>query len=168
VPEELAPTVLADRLEHPVSHAGGMRFEGQDGSIDQLAGRRGDVRDPGARADRLCRAQVEGAGKRRQAAPQETLGLAAVVVAPVERSAQRLLARGDRAASAGEQSEAITDPLQHLRRGQQSRVGGGELDREWHPVEATAQLDDGSDVLRGQLESVQRMGSAIGEERHGR
>ena len=64
------------------------------------------------------------------------------VVAPVDRRAERLLARGQVARAAGEEVEALLEPGEQRLRGEQLGARGGELDREREAVEADADLGD--------------------------
>ena len=90
-----------------------------------------------ARPPRAC-----AAGEDRQAREQPLLAGVEQVVGPLDRRAERPLARVG-VSAAGEQVEAPREPLEDLRRRQDLRTGGGELDRERHVVEGAAERADG-------------------------
>lgn len=79
-------------------------------------------------------------------AQHRALALVQQVPGPVDDRAQGLLAGQDRAASGGEQAEAVVEPVGDLPRGQQPEPGGGQLDGERQPVQAAADLRHGLGV----------------------
>src|SRR5207249_4629409 len=87
---------------------------------------------------RLRRAAAREDGERTEEAP---LLFWEEVVRPLDRGAQRLLARVG-VASSLEEVEALGEPLEDLGRGERPRARCGELDRERERVEAGAELRD--------------------------
>src|SRR6185437_12924968 len=84
-----------------------------------------------------------------EAPERRALALIEQRVAPVDGRAERPLALRRIAASAGEKSERALRAFEDLRRREQLRARGGELDGERKPVEAAAQVGDGLLVVRG-------------------
>ena len=122
---------LPDRLEHPEPSSGpphealvDQRLQPVDVSLDDLFGR---VQRTAAREDRE---------------PLEELLLVVgeEVVRPLDRRAKRVLARF-RIAAALQEIEALSEPVQDLRRREHTGAGRGELDREREVVEAATKLD---------------------------
>src|SRR5207248_1993358 len=87
--------------------------------------------------------EVEAAGEDREACEQALPVRIEEVVAPLDRGAERLLALGRFARSAGEQRQPLLEPRQQLIRRQDADAGGGKLDRERQSVEPAADLCDG-------------------------
>ena len=81
------------------------------------------------------------AGEDRQTCEQALLRRVEEVVRPLDRRAERPLARVG-VAAAGEQVEALGEPFEDLRRGEDLRTRGGQLDREGHLVEGPTELAD--------------------------
>ena len=95
---------------------------------------------------------AKSAGKHAELREQLALGLVEQVVAPGDRVADRLLARGDVPRAPGEQrrrsagASAIASAREH------ARAGGGELDRQRQSVEVPADLRDRLRVFVGERE----------------
>ena len=111
--------VLPDRLQQPIP---GDRSPGV-GGLDEDHGLVHELRQEverlsgvelGSGADALDRLEREPACEHRQAAEQRLLRLREQVVAPVERRAQRLLARLRRPAASRQEAEPIVEPLRDL------------------------------------------------------
>ena len=100
------------------------------------------VRTPSAPQTASAASSVQPPAK--TARPREELPVlrAEQVVAPVDRRAERLLARRLVARPAGEQLEAPLEPGEQRLRREQLRARGRELDRERQAVEADADLGD--------------------------
>ena len=117
--------------------------------------------------DRLGRLHGRAAGEHREAREAPLLGVAEQVVAPVDRRAQRLLARGRVAGAGAQRAERGVEALGDLGRRQQSAAGGRQLDRQRQPVDAPADLRDRGGVGVAQVE-VGIVGSrALAEQRDG-
>ena len=88
-------------------------------------------------------------------------------MAPVDRRAERALARGQVAWAAGEEGQALPEAREQRLRREQLHSRGGELDRKRKPVEAAADLRDRV-APAVQLEARHRGRCALGEERERR
>ena len=88
-------------------------------------------------------------------------------MAPLERRAQRLLARRAGTASRTKKTEPVVEPLRDRRRAEGSDPAGCELERERQPVEAKADSRDVVRVLLVEREPRRGGGRALDEERHG-
>jgi hypothetical protein len=100
-------------------------------------------------------------------APQEhALGKLEQVVAPVDRGAQRLLARQHGGVAAGQHTEAVREAGGDGFDGHRAHARGGELDRERQAVQAPADVRHVMGVLRRHLEIRLHRGGAIDEEAH--
>ena len=94
-------------------------------------------------ADRLRCLQRGAALEDRQPAEQPPLGRLERLPGPLERRAQRALARRQVARAAGQQLEPVLEALQQRRQRQQPGAVGRQLDRQRQPVEARAdRIDD--------------------------
>jgi hypothetical protein len=88
-------------------------------------------------------------------------------VAPLDRAAQRAMARGDVACPAGEELQSLIQSTEHRLGREDPDAGGGKLDAEWQPVESQADLGDAVQfLLRGSEARPDRPGSI--EEEHNR
>ena len=76
------------------------------------------------------------------------------------------MARQRGAAGAGQQAEAVAQPLENLLHGQDPRPDRGQLDRQRQAIEPAAQVGDSPPVGLGQLEGAGRRPGAFDEERH--
>ena len=85
---------------------------------------------------------VKPPAKTRQAAEEHALLAGEQVVAPLDRGAQRLLARARRAAAGGEDVEAVAQPRRDLLQRQRGHARRGQLDGQRHAVQAPADLLD--------------------------
>ena len=101
---------------------------------EQVQLRAGGSRRP-ARPRRRCRPPAKTASRR--PAP---FGVVEQVPAPVDHRAQRLVAGQRRTAAAGEQPEPVVEAGRDLLERQGPQPGGGQLDRQRHPVEPAADL----------------------------
>ena len=132
--------VGADRLEHREARlAVGLFLLAEHVAVDQRREARQEVV---AAADGLGGVERAAAVEDGEAREERLLVGAEQVVAPVDRRAERLLARGQVAWAAGEEVEALLEPGEQRLRREQLRAGGGELDREREAVEADADLGD--------------------------
>ena len=82
------------------------------------------------------------------------------IVAPGDRRAQRLLPLGAVAAAARERGQPAVKAGEDRVRGKQAHAGRGQLDGQRQSVEATANGDDGVDVLLGEREVAGRTACA--------
>ena len=99
--------------------------------VDDLA-----ARDRAAGAHVLGRLQREAAGEDGQAPEEHALLAGEQVVAPLDRGAQRLLARARGAAAGGEHVEAVAQPRRDLVERERRHARRGQLDGQRHAVEA--------------------------------
>ncbi|WP_086661235.1 hypothetical protein [Lentzea kentuckyensis] len=90
---------------------------------------------------------------------------AEVVVAPLNRRAQALVAFGGGAVAAVEQFQPVVQARQQLRHRQHRHEPCGELDGQRQPVQARAQRGQHLRVVQPQAELVRP--GAVGEELHG-
>jgi hypothetical protein len=118
------------------------------------------------RADRFGRFDGPAAGEHREPAQERALGRAEQLVAPVDRGAQRPLARQRGDVAVGEHAQRLAelggDPLGPER----LDARGGELDRQWNAVEPRADLGNERRVRLGEAERRQRGGGPIHEKLH--
>src|SRR5207247_11200587 len=118
-------------------------------------------------AYRLDVFEREAAGEYAKAPEQRAFRLRQEVVAPVDRGLERLVARQRRATSAGEQGEAVAQPLEDLLHAEDSCSHSRQLDGEGQAVEAAAEIDDRGLVGGRKLERARRGLGALEEEGHG-
>jgi hypothetical protein len=123
--------------------------------------------DPPAGADALRRPRGDAAGEDPQATEQRALRFCEKVVAPVDRGAQRALARKGGARSTGQEAEAIGEPVGHHRRRQRAHPGRRELDRQGNAVELSADADHGRRIGAGEHEASPGPSRALHEQPHG-
>ena len=147
-------TVFADRLEQPVAGLCGRVVERDQGLVDELAEQAEDVARADARpgAHDLSCLERRSTDEGRQRPEHAALRVREQVVAPVEGGPERLLARQGGAAAADEESEAVVQPIDDGRDGQDRDARRRELDRERQPVEVMAESGDCRRVLGGQRE----------------
>src|ERR1700686_1241289 len=147
--DELFPSVLMDRLEHPVPSDAPTVLLANQRFVDKVREKVQEslAFDALAGADGLGRIEVPTPDKNGQAPKENTLGIIEQVVAPVDHGAQCLLAGEDGAAATGEGAESIIESLGPLRHRQDPDPGRGELERKRHAVESAADPDDVSGVL---------------------
>lgn len=153
-------------VQHPVAHPGGGLLARQHRPGDQL---RDDIeeftgRQFRARADVFDRLQVELPGEDRQPRPQQPLPGRAQLMAPADRGAQRPVARQSAAGRAGQQSEAVVEPLEHLVHGERAQPPGGQLQRQRNAVQPLAQLGDRGLVGLPHGEGAEHGRGAVGEQ----
>ena len=132
--------VGADRLQHREARlAVGLLLLAEQAVVDQ---RREAGQDARAAADRLGGLERAAADEDGEPREERLLVRPEQRVAPVDRRAQRLLARGQVARAAGEQVEALLEPGEQRLRREQLRARGRQLDRERQAVEPDADLGD--------------------------
>ena len=118
------------------------------------------------RAHLLGRLDVERAGEDRQPRPEQLLGGRAQVVAPLGGGPDRLVVRQGRPAAAGQQPEAVLEPVGQLLERDGPQPHGGQLDGQRHPVQAPAEPDHAGPVGVGDGETGHRGRRALGEQLH--
>src|SRR4030095_3115666 len=91
-------------------------------------------------------------GKKGQASQNHALVFGEEIVAPVERRAQRLLARQRRAGTASQQPEAVTQARTDLLDRQRPDAHRGHTQPERNPVEMYAKLGDDRGTRSSQAE----------------
>ena len=89
-------------------------------------------------ADGLRRLQRPATGEHGQPAQEQALRLAQQVIAPVQRRAERLLARQGSAATAGQQAKAVVEPRPQLVERQRRESCGCQLDGERQAIQPPA------------------------------
>ena len=163
------PYVCSNRLEHAVADLIVAFRHDHQRSIDQLCQRIEHILcpDPCVGTHAFCRIECPPTGERRTALQHPTFGLVEQVVAPVQRGLERLLARMRGAAAAGEQAEAIVEPVGDLAHAQRTDAGGGQLDGEGQSVEAATDLGDGWADLGGELKVGRHRRGAVDEKAPG-
>ena len=119
------------------------------------------------RAHLLDCLEPRAAHEHRQAGEQRPLRLFEHVVAPRDRAAQGLLALGEVAGAAGEQSETVLEPAEHRLRREDSDARRRQLDGQRQAVEAHADLRHGRRVLVGHVEVGLHGARALDEQRDG-
>ena len=151
--EEVSEVAVADRARR-VSPGARARTRARSpaagsASLGRAARRSPATGRPATRADRGCRrrpasaaSSENDAGEHRDVAQQSLLVGSEQVVTPVDRGAQRLLARDRRPRSAGQQRQAIRQPLGELLDRQQPQPRRGQLDRKRQPVQVRADRRD--------------------------
>ena len=149
---ELVPAVGPDRLEHLEA-----RFvPGGTGRVQQARPQQGPDHvdeQPVARADHLFgRGDGESPCEDRQVAEDVLFALVEEVVAGVDGGSQGPVPCRLPRPVVGEQVELAVQPGQDRRGRQQVHAGGRQLDGQWQPVEAAAQLADRGGRGVGQLE----------------
>src|SRR5512142_2859889 len=102
--------------------------------------------DPLAAGDRLGGFHEEAAREDADALEDELFLPGEEVVAPVDRGAERLLPYDVLLAVAGQQAEAVLEPVEDLPGREGAAAGRGELDRERDAVEPPADLADNGRV----------------------
>src|SRR5262249_50180635 len=100
-----------------------------------------------APAHRLCEARRETADEDRQLAEQRLLGRCKEVVAPRDGAAEGLQTCWRLAWSPGQYGQAAVESLQECLGRQKLRARRGELNRQWQPVQLSADGRDGSGIL---------------------
>ena len=123
----LAARVLAHRLVQAVTRNTTDVVPDHQRLVDE---RREKVQGFRCAADRLNVFQRESAGEHAEAPEQRPLVLRQQLVAPVDRSLERLMAGQRCAASAREQREAVGEPIEDLLDVEDTGADGRELDRE--------------------------------------
>jgi hypothetical protein len=93
--------------------------------------------------------------------------LAKQLVAPIDGGAQRLLACGRVARARAQRTERGVQAFGYLGGGQQRAASGGQLDRQRQPIDAAADLCDGSGVLTPQAKARVVASRALAEQRDG-
>src|SRR5439155_3048295 len=138
--EELFAGVRARRLEQPIRRGSAAEVGRNERLGHEVRHALDDVRarELRARRDRGGGVEREASREHRQPPQDDALRLGQQLVAPVERRAQRLLARQRRAAAACEEPEAIVEPRRDAFDAERGDARGGELDGERHAVEAAA------------------------------
>src|SRR5687767_13007951 len=102
---------LADRLEHPEASFAVRLLRLQDETLLDKGGELGQVRV----TDRLSRLDRPAAGEDRKAGEQRLFALVEQAVAPLDRRAQRLLARRQIARAPGGELETMRQDVEHPR-----------------------------------------------------
>src|SRR5690242_14823292 len=105
-----------------------------------------------AGSDGNCGFQRERSREYRQPAQDNALVFGEQLVAPVERRAERSLARQRSARSAREKKESIGEPGIDLFDGERACARGSELERQRNAVEMNADLGNDTGAIGGQLE----------------
>ncbi len=155
--------VGADRLQHREARlAVGLFLLAEHVVVDQ---RREAGQETLVTADGLGGGERAAAGEDGEAREECLLVRAEQVVAPVDRRAERLLARGHVPWAAGEEVEALLEPGEQRLRREQLGARGRELDRERESVEADADLGDRGRVRVGDGEVGLDGPGAFDEER---
>ena len=149
-------------------HGPGVVARNDERLVDELAD---DVEhrervDVVAGGDGLGGVEVEVTGEHREPREHRSLGVVELVVGPVDRRPQRLVAAHRASGRSGEEPEALVEPLRDLRRGEHAGARRGELDRERDSVETPAYLEHGAHVVVADGEVVLRRRRSIGEEPH--
>ena len=151
---ELAGRELAHRLQHPEPGDGAVLAH-LDQRLVHQALEQGQHHGPGdavAGGHGLGRVDGERSGEHREAAKQSLLRLGQQRVAPSDRALDRLMPRADPSLATCQQADRVGEALDDLRRREHPATRGGELDGERYALEAIAHLDDGRDVVVGELE----------------
>ena len=128
-----------------------------EGLVDERRRAAGGSRPgPGRRRRRsLGGVEVEAAGEHREPAEQQLLGGGEELERPLHQVVEGAVAGVDRRALA-QQGEPLVDPVEELVGRQRPHPGGGQLEREWHPVELDAELGDGAGVVLARGRSRRR------------
>ena len=142
--DELLARVLADRLEHPVSHR--VAIHEHERAVDEAGQAILEIErihpvgvvadDPGRHRDRPAPAE------HRQAPEQAAILVGEEVPAPVDQRVERLLARDSRPTTPGQQAEPVAQPHGDVVRRHGRDARRGELDRQRDAVESLADLHD--------------------------
>ena len=119
-------------------------------------------------ADRLHCFQRETAGEDREAPEQLLFACLQQVVAPGNRVAQRLLALWQVSCPPAGQRQAVLQSCQQGSRGEQRENRRGQLECQWQPVQALADLDDGGRILARQGEIGPGLTRTLDEQSHRR
>jgi hypothetical protein len=141
---KLAQRVGPRRFEQPVAVPGRIRVRDDERPRDEV---RQEV-DHGEFVDRLVGSdersglEREASGENRETVEHGSLALGEQFVAPVERGAQRLLARKRRSAPSREQLEAVLQAEVDLVDRQRMRTPGGQFERQRDAVQASADRRD--------------------------
>ncbi len=141
---EALERVLADGLEHPVAHARAVRVAVDERVLDERLEGGEDLlgRKPVARAGVPGELERRSAGEHAEPSQQD-LGVGRQEpVAPVQRRAQRLVARRHRRRPCGEQAQRVLEAVGDRGGREHRHPGRGQLQRERHPLEAAADLAD--------------------------
>ena len=138
------PAVLGECLQQGVPHPAGHRDGDHQRLVDQRPKMVGDVGhgDVIVGAHRLGRRQVAPTRQHREPFEDALLVAEQQLVAPVDDSAQRLLARQGRARPARQQAEPIVEPGGDLGERERPGPGRGQLDGQRQPVEPGADVGD--------------------------
>ena len=147
---ELVGGVLAQRLEHPVAGVarGALRDHERlpDQPVEQVQHGRG--RQIGTGDDVLGGVEGPAAAEHGEPAEQQPLRRGEQVVAPVDGSAQGLLAGVGGAAAGGQKGEPVLDAVGELGRAEAGEPGRGQLQGKRDAVQALADDADGGQRLR--------------------
>jgi hypothetical protein len=133
---ELLPGVLPDRFQHSQS-AGSV---GLPTAHEQALGDEPVERVDAGAGQGLRRLDGGAAGEHREAGEARLFVLPEERVAPVDCGAQRPLARGRITRRRAQGAERVVQAVGDLTWRQQAAAGGGQLDREWEPVDASADV----------------------------
>ena len=168
---ELLGGVRPDRVEQPEARlAVGDLLDLDQALVDE---RHQAVEDVAAElgrrpADRLRRGEVAAAREDRQPVEQPPAAVVEQVVAPGDRAAERLLARGQVARAGGQDVELVVEPGQDRVGRQDLDPRGGQLDRQRHAVQPGADGGDRRGVLVGHREARADRDGAFDEQPDGR
>ena len=145
-----------DRVEQPKPRLAGGRLLGLDQAL--VDERHQPVEDVAAKlrrrpADRLGGLEVTAAGEDRQSIEQPLAALVEQVVAPRDRTPQRLLASGQVTRSGSEDVELLIEPDEDGVGREDLDPGRCQLDGERHPMQPRADGRDRGSVLVGDCEA---------------
>ncbi len=155
--------MLADRLVQPVA-GGAVGVERCDERLAHELIEHVDRPERGRRvegAHGLDAVEVGAAAEDGEVPEDGAFGVVEQPDAPVDGVAHAALPSGRRARTAAEHVQLGVEPGDELGEAHRSQACRGELDRQRHPVESGAQLDDDADVVR------RRDGSRDGPGRRG-
>ncbi len=148
--------VFTDRVEQPEARlAVGCLLDLDQALVDERHQAVEDLHADLGRwpADRFGRGEVAATGEDRQPVEQSLAAIVEQVVAPGDRSAQRLLTLGQVACPGRQDVQLVIEPDEDRVGAEQLDPGGGQLDRERHAVEPCADRGDGRRVLVGDAET---------------
>ena len=164
---ELLQRIGARRFEQPVAHRVSLRLGEHQRLIDQ---RRQHVEDVEfveilAAADRDGSLERESVHEDPQPPEERALALVEQVVAPIDQGAQRLLARKDVAAAAGEHPEALVEPFAQLFWAEHLHARSRQFDRQRNAVEPAADVRHDRRIFVGEGKRIAGGRRAFDEER---
>ena len=154
--------VLADRLEHAEARLAVRRLLLRSRLFSSS-----DLEHVETAPSQTASAPRGGSRRRRRRAARTSAcsSLAEQVVAPVDRAAQRLLARGQVARAARQQREPLARAVEHRLRRQQPDARRGQLDRERQPVQSRQISRDRRRVVGVSAKSARTASRPLDEQR---